>query len=250
MCSRENDLRCGELGLQMNKRPNYCWVNAETIRFAFKEQISLENRQLIHQFERFIQQYLEGHIVETVSSYHTLTVFLRSSVQLHIERLLDEWVCFKKEEIHLSKGRINLPVCYDEEFALDMGRVMEATDLSAEEIIRIHSERSYTVFLMGFLPGFPYLGVLDERLHVPRLQVPRQLVVASSVGIGGAQTGIYPIDSPGGWNIIGRTPFQLFDVKREKPFLLAPGDEIHFVKIDKGQFNELKKGGMEAWSLY
>jgi KipI family sensor histidine kinase inhibitor len=123
-----------------------------------------------------------------------------------------------------------LPVRYD---GADMNRVAAQSGLSVADVVEIHSSTTYRVYALGFSPGFPYLGDLDERLHTPRLASPRPKVSAGSVAIGGSHTGIYPIDSPGGWNIIGRTEVRLFVPERggSAAFLLAPGDEVRFEPI-------------------
>ncbi len=141
-----------------------------------------------------------------------------------------------------SRGRggkiISIPVCYeDEEFAPDLALVAEHAGLSKQEVIKIHSSSDYLIYMMGFLPGFPYLGGMDQRLETPRLETPRTKIPAGSLAIGGAQTGLYPVESPGGWNIIGRTPLKLFDMKRKPFFLYEAGDKIRFKPITKEEFD-------------
>jgi inhibitor of KinA len=129
-----------------------------------------------------------------------------------------------------------VPVCYGGAFGPDLTSIAEGTRLSAEEIVSIHAGRDYRVFMLGFLPGFPYLGVLDSRIAMPRLAVPRTRVPAGSVGVAERQTGIYPVDAPGGWRIIGRTPLRLFDPSAESPARFRPGDTVRFVPIDERQY--------------
>jgi inhibitor of KinA len=137
---------------------------------------------------------------------------------------------------------IEIPVCYATEFAPDIEAVSAQTKLSADEIIRIHSSKIYRVYMIGFLPGFPYMGTVDDALIVPRKEKPRQVVAAGSVGIAGRQTGIYSLDSPGGWQIIGRTPYSIFDATKESPVVLAPGDRIRFYSISRNEFEDIKGG--------
>ena len=132
-----------------------------------------------------------------------------------------------------------IPVCYEGEMAPDLEEVARRAGLAADEVIAIHSAAEYAVRVVGFLPGFPYLGGLDPRLVTPRRDTPRKRVPAGSVGIGGAQTGIYPLESPGGWNIIGRTDARLFVPQRTPPALLAVGDRVRFRPVSAG---ELVKG--------
>ena len=139
----------------------------------------------------------------------------------------------------LERGRlISIPVCYeDEEFASDLEKVCAHAKMTKEEVIRLHSASEYLIYMMGFLPGFPYLGGMDERLNTPRLESPRTKIPAGSLAIGGAQTGLYPVESPGGWNIIGRTPLKLFDLSRNPQFLYRAGDKIRFMPISRHEFD-------------
>ena len=148
---------------------------------------------------------------------------------------------------------IRIPVCYEgKEFAPDLERVCANARLSEEVAVKIHSSTDYLIYMMGFLPGFPYLGGMDERLETPRLETPRTKIPAGSVAIGGKQTGLYPSESPGGWNIIGRTPLKVFDLERDPIFLYKAGDKIHFEPISKSDFERfdekkwLEEMGLEA----
>ena len=134
---------------------------------------------------------------------------------------------------------VEIPVCYGKEFGPDMDYVAESHDLTVEEVIRIHSEPEYLIYMVGFTPGFPFLGGLPEKLHTPRLETPRTLVPAGSVGIANDQTGIYPIASPGGWQLIGRTPLVLFAPERKNPFLYQSGDRIRFTSISSDEYDRL-----------
>ncbi|MGC1322903.1 MAG: 5-oxoprolinase subunit PxpB, partial [Candidatus Udaeobacter sp.] len=129
-----------------------------------------------------------------------------------------------------------IPVCYDAEFGLDLDRVAEHTKLSEREIVDLHSTREYRVACIGFVPGFTFLAGLPKNLATPRRGVPRKEIPPGSVGIGGAQTGIYPLRSPGGWNLIGRTPLKLFDPINDPPTLLCPGDRVRFRAITREEF--------------
>lgn len=137
--------------------------------------------------------------------------------------------------------RVEIPVCYGGEFGPDIQFVADYHGLGVEEVIRIHSSPWYQIYMMGFTPGFPFLGVLPEALVTPRLETPRLHVPAGSVAIAGNQTGIYPISSPGGWRLIGRTPLRLFRPEREQPFLYKAGDFIRFRPIDREEFHALAK---------
>ena len=133
-----------------------------------------------------------------------------------------------------------LPVCYGGEYGPDLAAVAAHCGLSEAEVIARHSGREYPVYLLGFMPGFPYLGGMDEALAAPRLKTPRTAIPAGSVGIAGKQTGVYPLVSPGGWQLIGRTPLRLFDVRRTPPTLLAAGMRVRFEPISAARFAELE----------
>jgi len=135
---------------------------------------------------------------------------------------------------------IEVPVCYGGDFGEDLQTVATHCGLSTEEVVKIHCTPVYQVHALGFLPGFAYLGGLDRRIVTPRLDVPRKRVPAGSVGIGGDQTGVYPFETPGGWNLIGRTPITLFRIEAEAPSLLEPGDHVRFVAIDAREFQAFK----------
>jgi inhibitor of KinA len=136
---------------------------------------------------------------------------------------------------------VEIPVCYGGEFGPDIEHVAEIHDLSVEEVIRIHSEPEYLIYMVGFTPGFPFLGGLSEALHTPRLKTPRTKVPRGSVGIANEQTGVYPIASPGGWQLIGRTPLQLFDPQREHPILYQAGDLLRFQPISASEYRALEE---------
>ncbi len=137
---------------------------------------------------------------------------------------------------------VEIPTVYGGEYGPDLEFVARHSGLSRDEVVRLHSEPLYHVYLLGFIAGFPYLGDLAERLAVPRLSTPRLKVKAGSVGIGGRQTGIYPIESPGGWRIIGRTPLRLFDPSSEAPTAILPGDKVRFVRIEPHEYERGQSG--------
>ena len=132
-----------------------------------------------------------------------------------------------------------IPVCYDDEFAIDLPWIAEQKNLTREEIVLLHSSRQYHVYMLGFLPGFSYMGEVDERIVVPRKPEPLP-ISAGSVGIAGKQTGIYPLNSPGGWQIIGRTPLKMFNKDNDEPCLLKAGDSVEFYSITIDEFNHIQ----------
>lgn len=140
----------------------------------------------------------------------------------------------------VKEGRIvEIPVCYGGAYGEDLSFVAQHAGMSEQEVVALHSAQPYRIYMLGFLPGFPYLGGLDERLHTPRLSTPRTKIPAGSVGIGGKQTGIYPMESPGGWQLIGRTPLTLFAPGEPLPY--AAGDRIRFIPIDENEFERIRR---------
>jgi inhibitor of KinA len=134
---------------------------------------------------------------------------------------------------------VTVPVCYDAEFGPDLLDLADHAKISPEEVIQLHSSATYLVYFLGFSPGFAYMGGLPEKLHMPRLATPRGHVAGGTVGIAGSQTGIYPVDSAGGWRLIGRTPWRMFDPNADLPTRLQPGDRVRFSAIDRATFSAM-----------
>lgn len=184
----------------------------------------------IRQLKQQLEILQPAGFQECLPAYTTLTVFFQGEAHFMKDALTEIWK--QLDQVLLPEPRIHqIPVCYVPEFALDMQEVCFYTGLTAAEVIEIHSSSTYTVQMLGFMPGFPYLSGLDARLIVPRKNVPRLKVSAGSVGLAGQQTGIYPLDLPGGWQIIGRTSVQLFDLQKTHPVLLTAGDVLRFEPV-------------------
>lgn len=228
----------------MNRdKPKFFRTGERTLRFSFQEAISHEILSNVHSFAEMISLEWSHYIEEIVPSYHTVTVFFYTSSTLekaNIEELLIKWQQQKQMDKNKSTRLVHIPVCYEESFSIDIDRITSINKLSKEEIIKLHTQTLYTVYMVGFLPGFPYLGDLNKDICVSRLDKPRAFVPKGSVGIGGSQTGIYPIDSPGGWNIIGRTPLEIYSVNRKSPFLLKARDLLQFYPISLNDYKELE----------
>lgn len=163
----------------------------------------------------------------------------RTPYQMLVERMQEELPDLAS--LAPSQGPLQeIPVCYEQEFAEDLAALARNRGLSPEQVIRIHSRAVYTVYMIGFAPGFAYLGPLDERLLTPRRDTPRARVPAGSVAVANQYTGIYPAALPGGWHVIGRTPVSLFDASDDEPSLLRAGDRVRFVPIDAAEFRKLR----------
>lgn len=195
------------------------------------------------------QQPFEGFIT-TVPAYASLTVFYDPLIIS--QSVMTGADCFEKVSIFIKSlvsqisvdnnapgPIITIPVCYGDPFSPDLGEVAATHLLSKEEVIRLHTETIYTVYMIGFMPGFAYMGGLSKTLATPRRSKPRASVPSGAVGIAGEQTGIYPLDTPGGWQIIGQTPLQLFDVNLAQPSLLKSGDQVKFTPISIDEFHRL-----------
>lgn len=178
-------------------------------------------------------------VIAVAPAFDSLTVYYECSQLTWVEA--EQWISGALRTLpttlQSTRRQLDIPVCYDSDFALDLSAVADAHELNTDDVIRLHSTADYVVQMIGFSPGFPYLAGLPSQLHTPRRASPRMQVPAGSVAIGGTQTGIYSCNSPGGWNIIGRTPVPLFDPQRDPPCLLRSGDIIRFVPMDRTQFD-------------
>lgn len=208
------------------------------------------NREVIARFIQ-LQRQPPHYIREVVPAYCSLTICFdiaavkklsgSTTVTDWIKKELESLLAFPVLSLDDASSFIRIPVCYEKEYAPDLQRVAIARKLSIEEVIHIHTSVTYRVYMLGFLPGFAYMGQTDERIAVPRKPQPVQ-VVNGSVGLAGRQTGIYPLDSPGGWQIIGRSPVRLFNTDEGRPVLLKAGDNVQFYSINKNEFKQLSSG--------
>ena len=182
-------------------------------------------------------------VVDIIPAFCSLLINYDPRV-ISYEEIRDRMQIILKIDVKADAARkkiYEIPVCYGGEFGPDLDNIAQHAGLSPEEVIQIHSSRDYLIYMLGFLPGFCYLGGLDERIHTPRLANPRLKISAGSVGIGGSQTGIYPLDSPGGWQLMGMTPVKTYDPQREVPILVEAGNYIRFIPIDKDEFYRIKE---------
>ena len=198
------------------------------------------NRQ-VHAFARKVEALSHPAITEVVPTYRSATVHYRPEVLSyeelkHLLAPLAQGSAEEAEELPV----VEIPVCYGGEYGPDLLEVAQHCSLTPEEVIARHTAPTYRIYMLGFTPGFPYLGGMDPSIAAPRRKEPRIHIPAGSVGIAGEQTGVYPIVSPGGWQLIGRTPLRLFDPQKEQPILLSAGAGIRFVPIDEEAFRKME----------
>ncbi|WP_297465795.1 5-oxoprolinase subunit PxpB [Thermococcus sp.] len=206
---------------------------------SFGEAIDEEINGRVHAVAGTIEKAGFEWLVEVVPAYSSLLVVYDplKATYAEVESAIKPLLSAETESF---RGRlVEVPVVYGGQYGPDLEFVAEYNGLSVDDVIEIHSGPVYRVYFLGFLPGFAYLGGMDERIAAPRLEKPRLKVPAGSVGIAGRQTGIYPLESPGGWRLIGRTPLRLFNPSKEPPTLLQPGDRVKFVPIDESEFRGL-----------
>jgi inhibitor of KinA len=183
-------------------------------------------------------------IRDIVPTYRSVAVYfdpLRTDSDLLIERIGHEAQRANPAAI-VASPPLRIPVCYGGELGPDLDGVAAFAGLPQDDVVALHSGATYRVFMLGFVPGFAYLGLVDGRIAMPRHSTPRVRVPAGSVGIAGVQTGIYPAETPGGWQLIGRTPVKPFDASRREPFLMKAGDSVQFYPIERAEFDRLGAG--------
>lgn len=225
------------------------------VRVVFGDQIDpLVNHQ-VHRFATALEHEPFPGMLECVPAYASVTVFYDlmkvSSVQYSPSLLTTyEQVCEKLRDIIGAMGSeqseavrtVDIPVCYEGELAPDLAYVADYHGMSPADVIKLHTSAEYVVYMLGFAPGFPFLGGMPELIAVPRRPSPRLLIPAGSVGIAGKQTGVYPIGTPGGWQLIGRTPLSLFRPDQHPPTLLLAGDRVRFQAISYAEYEQYRGG--------
>lgn len=224
-------------------------LSESAILLSFGNTIDLATHEIMINTKIKIETNPFFGFIETVPAYNSLAVYYNPlEIKKETESISDS-VIFQLKHILENKSAsvkpnllatvIEIPVCYDDEYGIDLQELSQQLKLKKEEIIQLHHSQTYKVFMIGFTPGFPYMGILNEQLFTKRKQQPRTSVPPGSVAIAGNQTGIYPLSTPGGWNIIGRTALKLFDKENNNPFLLNAGDTVKFSPVSGKEFKEL-----------
>jgi inhibitor of KinA len=228
-------------------------ISDQAITLDFGGPISEETNDRVHRLVASLQHNMLPGITDIIPAYNSVTVVydymtvyqqqLKNKNSLPVYTLVEQWiennVNLQSIENEHGKKEIIIPVCYDKSVGIDIEFVAKSHALSIEQVIELHTAKTYRVFMNGFLPGFAYMGIVDPAIQTPRHDIPRPLVTAGSVGIAGVQTGIYPCNSPGGWQIIGKTPLPLID--ENESLLLTPGCLVKFNAISLLSFEKLIK---------
>lgn len=219
-------------------------TGVDTITLHFGEQIDVALVDTIHRAAATLREALGERLLDTVPSYTTLLLrydLLNDDLASLVADLTPALDALSTETDRGTEESevVEVPVFYDTRVGPDLDRIAKHAGITVDEVVKRHSELTYHVFAIGFAPGFAYLGQVADELAAPRLSTPRQKVPAGTLGIADTQTAIYPITSPGGWNLIGRTPVTLFDPDRERPSLLEAGQQVRFRAIDEAEYREL-----------
>ncbi len=226
-------------------------IQSRLLEISWPKEISPKTLSEMTEVKRFLEkEYMEG-IKEIRMGYHCLSLKLQLEITLREADELLEEIQAVKLQMQVPPSKLwTIPVCYDGEWGIDLEKISKIHNLSPEEIIKRHLSPEYLLYFYGFLPGFMYLGGLDETLSTPRKSNPDRSVPAGSVAIGGKQTGIYPSESPGGWHVLGNCPISIFDINQNPPVKAQVNDKIKFKAIDLDEYKELKalsKAGKYQW---
>ena len=228
--------------MALNHTPQFVPASDQSVLVKFGEEISNEVHQQVFTFYHFILKMPIKGVINIHPAYASILFTLEQNAGLHKTLTLIKKSWKASTQMRIPEARqVKIPVLYGGEFGEDMDRVSQHTGLDPIEIIKRHQGGSYLVYFTGFSPGFPYIGGMDPSLSTPRLTTPRKQVPAGAVGIAGEQTGIYPLSSPGGWNLIGQTPIKIFDWHHPTDLPLRMGDSIKFISITKEEFDQLKE---------
>ncbi len=214
-----------------------------SILIQFEPEISEKLLEKVLTFKKILQKKYIKEKVEVINTYDSLLIIYEASIESIYDEILTLKTLITTTKIaKLPEKKIYyIPVCYEEEFGIDLKLIASEKNLSVSQIIHLHTHPIYTVYFIGFLPGFLYLGGLEKALEIPRKNSPRLHVEKGAVGIGGNQTGIYPEISPGGWQIIGNSPIDFFDKNSVPPCPISAGDKVKFFAVSKSNFLHIEE---------
>lgn len=227
----------------MYEKTKYLISGDSALNMEFGNSISEEINKKIRAMTLAIEAQNIPGIIEVVPTYRSLMIHY-NPLKANYYELVDVLKNMEKnmDNVELPAPEvIEIPTLYGKEYGPDIENVAQHNKLTVEEVIKIHTSKEYLIYMLGFTPGFSYLGGMDKKIATPRLQSPRTKIPGGSVGIAGEETGIYSISSPGGWQLIGRTPIELFAPKRENPILLKSGNYITFKSIDEEEYIKIKE---------
>lgn len=236
--SRQNSA----VGERLYRRTRFKAAGDRGLLVEYGRGIAPEINTRVLAMAQLLESQRPAGLVEVVPTYRSL-LLVYNPLETNPSALENEVLALEAGlgEVKLDKPKtVVIPVCYGGEYGPDIDFVAQNSGLSVEEVVARHTAPAYPIYMIGFTPGFPFLGGLDVRLHAPRLATPRHRVARGSVGIAGAQTGVYPLESPGGWRLIGRTPINLFAPEKREPFLYSVGDLLRFEAITPSEFERLE----------
>ncbi|GAB3927575.1 5-oxoprolinase subunit PxpB [Mucilaginibacter myungsuensis] len=228
-------------------------LNESAVTIKFGDIISEDILAVVTAYDQYLNAKPFQGMTATVPAYASLSVFYdplkvieSDLVGVDAFERVQQYLSAIKIDNNTASGSksdiITIPVCYGGDLGPDLNDVAMLHDLSTYEVIKLHTQAICTVYMIGFVPGFAYMGGMNKRLASPRKSTPRKAVPAGAVGIAGEQTGIYPLQTPGGWQLIGQTPLKMFDASRKQPSLLKAGDRVQFKSVSIEEFNQLKGG--------
>lgn len=228
----------------MYESPKLLPAGDQAVVIELGDEISAECNLRVHNLRKAIEREAIESVLDLIPTYRSLLVQYDATQVSYSE--IEERLSGLQTDIEEVQGEqtlvVHLPTLYGGEHGPDLAFVAQNADMSVDDVIQLHSGTDYLVYMMGFTPGFPYLGGMSDKIATPRLSTPRGVIPAGSVGIAESQTGVYPIESPGGWRLIGRTPLSLFDITREPPSLLDAGDYIRFVPMsDEDEYHRIEE---------
>jgi inhibitor of KinA len=238
--AKGENTRVGEIEVGFSERARLSPLGDNAVVVTLGHEISVETNLRVKALANRLSVSPPDGMVEYVPAFTTVTIVYDATTNAYDEfaaRVRDALASVQDRPPESAAREVVVPVCYGGEFGPDLPFVASHCDLSEDEVVRIHCEPAYLVYMIGFAPGFPYLGGMSERIAAPRRDTPRERIPAGSVGIAGKQTGVYSIETPGGWRVIGRTPVRVFAPEHDPPSLLRPGDRVRFEPIERDDYD-------------